>query len=125
MARVNEQRDAHFHLEIVVMKPKLIIVLAGLVASVSAMSGVWAADGSLAPIHHADQRFTDSQGRIAYIVDLTRNATNGLSDTPDPRGAKFSQRHSARAKNLILDFERRYDFEAFAMTSYVGNSFTA
>lgn len=68
----------------------------------------------------------DEKGDVYYIVDLTKDEQEKYSDERTDLGkARFHERHSGKAQNMVEAFEKQYGFEYQNMTSWVGNSFSA
>jgi hypothetical protein len=68
---------------------------------------------------------TDAAGRKRYIVDLDDKATDGYPKTVANLQDDLPSWHKPEMRNLAAAMGQQYAFRAVAVTSWVGNSFTA
>ncbi|MBI3150456.1 MAG: S8 family serine peptidase [Betaproteobacteria bacterium] len=68
--------------------------------------------------------FTDSHGRIRYIVELAADAANAYRDIAAPQDG-FASWHKPEVRGLVAALAARHGFKPESITSWIGPSFSA
>lgn len=110
------------------MKLRLVATIALLVLvesqSLAAMAGI--APLNLAVTQGREPIVDYATGNRSYIVDLVENLQDQFPGTISIADRdRFGTRPTPQSINLVKSYETKYGFQHTAMTSWVGNSFTA
>jgi subtilisin family serine protease len=87
----------------------------------------WQASASAATILKVANPIVDKNGRVAVIVDFSKDADEsyGTAFPTNEIGRVPASFHRPSALRLVEDYERRFNFTRVGMTSWVGISVTA